>query len=190
MWIFKTFIGKKLDAFARQFNYDMAYSHQILQAGLKPFKAFSGLFTLAGYRDRHTPVAPWLAVKWVAVQSEDCGPCQQLIINMARHEGIAPPVIKAITRGDLNGMGPDTALAYQWAQTVIHPGSHRSTSAATTAIENDSHAQDLRQRVTAKWGEQGLISLTLAMAGARSFPMVKRALGHNQQCQILDYGDQ
>ncbi|MBI5927445.1 MAG: hypothetical protein HY836_17810 [Aquabacterium sp.] len=178
MWGPRTFIRKRLDAFARQFNYDMAYTHQILDAGLKPFKAFSCLFTLAAYRHPQMPLAPWFAVKWVATHSEDCGPCQQLTINMARQQGVPLEVIKAITRGDLKGMGSDTALAYQWAHAVIRPDSQEANTNA------------MRQHIKARWGEQGLISLTLAMAGARSFPMVKRALGHNQDCQILDYGDQ
>lgn len=182
MWGPTTFIRKRLDAFARQFNYDMAYTHQILDAGLKPFKAFSGLFTLAAYRHPQMPLAPWFAVKWVATHSEDCGPCQQLTINMARQEGVSTQVIKAITQGDLAGMGSDTALAYQWAQAVISPSEPDAGA--------DANTDELRKRIKARWGEQGLISLTLAMAGARSFPMVKRALGHNQDCRILDYGDQ
>ena len=177
MWILDTLIRKKLDAFARQFNYDMNYAHQILASGLKPFRAFSGLLTLSSLRDSKTPVAPWFAAKWVATRSEDCGPCQQLIINMAMQEGVPAHVIKAIMQGDLQGMGADTALAYQWACAVIRPG-------------NDIDARELRERVKAKWGEQGLIALSLSMAGARSFPMIKRALGHNQQCQILDDGKQ
>lgn len=178
MWIIKTIIGKKLDAFARQFNYDMAYTHQILNAGLKPFKAYSGLFSLAAYRHQKMPLAPWFAVKWVATHSEDCGPCQQLTINMAKQSGLPMQVIKAITQGDLEGMGAETALAYQWAQAVIRPGTQETNTEA------------MRQQIKARWGDQGLISLTLAMAGARSFPMVKRALGYDQHCQILDYGDQ
>lgn len=178
MWGIRTFIRKRLDAFSRQFNYDLTYGHQILDAGLSPFRAFSGLFTLAAYRHRDMPITPWLAAKWVATHSEDCGPCRQLLVNMARHEGIPPQVVWAITNGDLAGMGQDAALTYQWAQAVIRPD----------AAGDASHADELRHRILQRWGEQGLISLTLAMAGARSFPMIKRALGHAQHCHILDHG--
>lgn len=176
MWRPKAIIKTRLDAFARQFNYDMGYAHQILDTGMKPFRVFSGLFTLAAYRERQLPIAPWIAVKWVAVNSEGCGPCQQLAVNMAQQEGLAPSLIKAITRGDEQAMGPDAALAYRWARAVISP---------ETAAEAHE-TQQLRQQIKDKWGERGLISLTLAMAGARSFPMIKRALGHNTACQLLD----
>ncbi len=177
MWGPKAIIKTRLDAFARQFNYDMGYAHHILDTGMKPFRAFSGLFTLAAYRDRQLPFAPWIAAKWVAVQSEGCGPCQQLTINMAKQEGMPASLIKAIKLGDEQGMGPDAALAYRWARAVISPGA---------APEEAQEAEHLRQQIKDKWGERGLISLTLAMAGARSFPMIKRALGHNQVCQLLD----
>lgn len=186
MWGIRTIIRKKLDAFARQYSYDMAYTHQILDAGLKPFKAYAGLLGLAAYRHKQTPIAPWFAAKWVATRSEDCGPCQQLVVDMARQEGVPPQVIKAITQGDLAGMGSDTALAYQWAMAVISPGS----MLAGASIETAARADELRSGIKARWGEQGLMSLTLAMAGARSFPMLKRALGHHQHCQILEHGDQ
>lgn len=174
MWGPKAIIKTRLDAFARQFNYDMGYAHEILGTGVKAFRAFSGLLTLAAYRDSKMPQAPWFAAKWVATQSEDCGPCQQLAINMAKHEGIPLPLIKAVTQGNERDMDPDTKLVYQWARAVIHP---------TLGAEADQ----LREQVKSKWGEHGLVSLSLAMAGTRSFPMLKRALGHNQTCQLLDH---
>lgn len=177
MWGLKAIIKNRLDAFARQFSYDMGYAHHILDTGMKPFRAFSGLFTLAAYRDRQLPLAPWFAAKWVAVQSEGCGPCQQLTLNMAQQEGMPASLIKAIKLGDEQGMGPDAALAYRWARAVISP---------ETAPEDTHEGEQLRQQIKDKWGERGLISLTLAMAGARSFPMIKRALGHNTVCQMLD----
>lgn len=181
MWGPKAIIKTRLDAFAKQFSYDMGYAHQILDTGMKPFRAFSGVFTLAAYRDRQLPLAPWFAAKWVAVQSEGCGPCQQLTLSMAQQEGMPASLIKAIKLGDEQGMGPDAALAYRWARAVISP-----QTAHESAHEEAHEAEQLRQQIKYKWGERGLISLTLAMAGARSFPMIKRALGHNAVCQLLD----
>lgn len=176
MWGAKALIKAKLDAFASQFNYDMGYAHEILDTGVKAFRAFSGLLTLAAYRHQQLPIAPWVAVKWVATHSEDCGPCQQLAVNMALKEGLPPSLVKAITHGDEQAMGPDVALAYRWARAVIRPNA-------------DQDAHDLREQIREKWGNQGLVSLSLAMAGTRSFPMLKRALGHNQACQLLRYDE-
>lgn len=170
-----TLIQRQLNAFEQQYQYDMGYTRQILASGLKNFRAFSGVFKLASQREA-VPFAPWLAAKWVATHSEDCGPCQQLLIDMGLQEGVPTQVIRAMTEGDLNTMPADVALVYQWASSVIRP-----------AHVDDADA--LREQVLAKWGERGLVSLALAMAGARSFPMIKRALGHQKSCQRLSIGD-
>jgi hypothetical protein len=36
-----------------------------------------------------------------------------------------------------------------------------------------------------RFGQDGLISLSFAMAGARIFPTLKRALGHARACERL-----
>lgn len=175
MFGIQTLILRRIAAFEHQFNYDMGYARQILRASLRSFRAFSGLSTLASQR-QGVPLAPWTAAKWVAAQSEDCGPCQQLAIDMASQAGLSSSMLRAITQGDVHAMESDVALVYQWAQAVI-------------SVDGGEHDSDKvsawRQAIIEKWGERGLVSLTLAMAGTRSFPMVKRALGHARSCQIL-----
>lgn len=172
MWGPRTFIARRLDAFSRRYGYDMGYAHQILGTGLRAFRAFQGLFTLAAYRDPVLPKAPWFTAKWVATHNEGCGPCQQLGIHMALEEGMDAREIKAVVEGRVQDMSPDVALTYQWARAIIQ-------------AQPSPQADALRSRVVARWGEAGLTSLALAMAGARSFPMLKRALGHNTSCAIL-----
>lgn len=175
MWGIHTLIQRQLNAFERQYQYDMGYTREILKSGLKNFRVFSGIFKLASHREV-VPFAPWLAAKWVATHNEDCGPCQQLLIDMGLQEGVPAQVIRAMTEGNLNAMPVDVALVYQWATSVIRPA-------------HADEADTLREQVLAQWGERGLVSLALAMAGARSFPMIKRALGYQKSCQQLHIGD-
>ncbi len=161
----------RLNAFSKQYHYDLSYARDVLSAGLRPFSAFSGIWRLAAFRHKGLPVAPWLAAKWVATSAEGCNPCQQLLIRMAQEAQIPPQQISAIQAGQLDAMDPDTALAYRWACAIIHP-------------DQSSDADQLRQQVVRRWGHEGLVSMTLAMAGARSFPMVKRALGYAAACDL------
>lgn len=165
----------RLRAFERRYQYDIGYARGVLRGGLRPFAVFYSLFILATHRQA-VPPAPWFAAKWIAAKQEDCGACQQLVIDMGREQGMPPALWEAIIRGDLARMAPDVALVYQWASGIIRPGHDVVRTAAW------------REQIVAKWGERGVISLALAMAGGRSFPLVKRAMGQNQACQLLRTG--
>lgn len=166
-------IRRRLNAFERQYEYDMGYAQTILASGLKEFSVFSGVFKLASHRQT-VPFGPWFAAKWVATKSEDCGSCLQLLVNMAREEGLPTSIVKAIHDEHLTALPSDIALVYEWAQATIRP-------------ELSANIQAHREAIVEKWGARGLVSLTLAMAGARSFPFIKRALGHQGSCQALDW---
>jgi hypothetical protein len=40
----------------------------------------------------------------------------------------------------------------------------------------------LRDEVVRRWGQKGLVALTLALTTARMYPTVKYALGHGKSC--------
>lgn len=167
-----TLIDKRLRAFEDRYHYDIGYARGVLRAGLRPFAVFYSIFVLATHR-QGVPIAPWFAAKWIAARQEDCGPCQQLVIDMGREQGVPPALWDAIIQGDLARMTPEVALVYQWAHGVITPG-HDITQLSAW-----------RQQIADRWGERGVISLALAMAGGRSFPLIKRAMGQHHACQIL-----
>lgn len=171
--LYRALVGRYLQRFEQRYDYDMSYAQTILSASSKGFGIFSGLFKMASHRDQ-VPLGPWFAAKWVATDSEDCGACLQLLINMGREEGLPLDLMRAISAGDCTAMPDDVALTYRWAKSTLHHA----------ARDED---EQLREAILARWGKRGLISLTLAMAGARSFPFVKRALGHQQSCQMLQW---
>lgn len=172
------FINRYIDAFERGFDYDMSYSRAILSASTRGFRRFAALFDLAKHREG-VPVEVWYAAKWVAVQSEDCGPCQQLLVTMATREGVSPKVIRALWQNDAQALGPELTLVVRWARAFTSPDpAHHAT------LDDDREA--LRQR----YGDAGLTSLALAMAATRSFPFVKRALGYGHTCQRVQLDGQ
>jgi hypothetical protein len=77
-------------------------------------------------------------------------------------------VLRAILAGDLDGMGPDAALAYQFAQ---------------ASLARDMEAADpLRDEIVRRWGQKGLVAIALSLTTARMYPTLKYALGHGKTC--------
>jgi hypothetical protein len=50
---------------------------------------------------------------------------------------------------------------------------------ARRAFEED----DCREVVRARWGEKGVIDLSMALQMGRTFPMMKAALGYARECR-------
>lgn len=155
----------------KRYNYDAAYLHDLLAVSPRALMAFSGVQKLAGYREGAPPDA-LAAAGLVATMGEDCGPCVQIGIAIAREQGVSPAVLRALLVGDEDGMGPDAALAWRFAR---------------ASLARDLEAADpLREAVLARWGPKGLAAIALAMAASRVYPTVKYAMGHGKTCSRIE----
>ena len=165
----------QLATFERRWHYPMDYARTLLRASRRGFWRFARVMPLAAWRDG-VPLAAWHAAKLVAVRAEDCGPCTQLVVDMARADGVPDALLRALLQddhADIQALDADAAMAAHFARCW------------TTGAPGLADARDaLRQR----FGERGLASLALAMTGARMFPMIKSALGHGQACQRVRLG--
>lgn len=164
------FIRRRLAAFEREFDYDMSYARDVLDADLGAFLRFAQITSVTGFR-RGVSAEVCYAAKLVGTMAEDCGPCTQLMVTMALKEGVDRRVIAAVLRGDLDAVGSDVRLAVLFA---------RATLARAAA------ADDLRDEVVRRWGSRGLVSLAFGLVGARVYPTLKYALGHGKACQRVE----
>lgn len=167
-------IRLRLAAFEKRHHYDASYLRDLLGLSRKGMLGFARATALANYREE-VPIAAWYAAKIVAAQSEDCGPCVQLVVNMAREEHVDDVVLRGVLRADLAAMGVDAALGWRYARAVV---AHGDDIAA------------LRDEVLHRWGPRALASLALTITASRMFPMLKYALGHGQACQLVGVGDE
>ncbi|CAN7316413.1 hypothetical protein LJR289_001632 [Pseudoduganella sp. LjRoot289] len=166
-------IRLRLAAFEKRYDYDTSYLRCLLGLSRKGMLSFGRATALGKYRE-DVPVAAWYAAKIVAVQSEDCGPCVQLVINMAREQRVDDLVLHGVLRADVAQMGVDAALGWRYACAVV------------------AHGEDiaaLRDEVLSRWGPRALASLALAITASRMYPMLKYALGHGLSCQQVRVGD-
>jgi hypothetical protein len=114
------------------------------------------------------PVDASFAAKITGAMAEDCGPCAQLVVDMALEAGMAKDQIEAVVRRDRKAMNAETALGFGFADAVAH---------------RSPDEDDCREAVRTRWGDKGVIDLSMALQMGRTFPMMKAALGYARECR-------
>jgi hypothetical protein len=155
-----------LRSFSTRYQYDTTYMENLLDTNLGAFLKFSTINLLSSHR-RDIPLAPWCAAGIRAAMSQDCGPCVQLVCSMALEAGVDASVIEAVVGSDLAALDEEVALAFRFSEAVL---------------VRDEAADELREQVRRRWGEDGLISLAMTINATRVYPGVKYALGYGQEC--------
>jgi hypothetical protein len=166
------FANRVLDAFARRYDYDVSYMRTMLTVSPRAFMKFAKLTRLAAHRES-APAEAIYAAKLVGALTEDCGPCTQLVVNMAQEAHVDAWQIEAVLRRNVDALSADAALGFRFAEAVACrlPG-----------------ADEARDAVRRAWGDKGLIDLTLALQVGRLFPMVKAGLGYTRECRRIRVG--
>jgi hypothetical protein len=154
---------KKLE---KSFGYDASYMHEILDASPKAFWKF-GLFQVMSQHRESVSREAAFAASITAARHEDCGPCTQLVVDMALRAGVAKSVLRAIVARDFSQMSADAALGVRLADATL---AHEPTD-------------ELRAEVLKRFGKKGLISLAYAISSSRVYPTVKRVMGHAHTCE-------
>jgi len=161
----KTLLNAVIRRKERQWRYDAGYMHRITDVSAWTSLKFAVVTSLVNRRD--APAEALAAASLAGTLHEDCGPCTQLSVDMAAAGGVAPAVLRAILAGDRARMGEAAALAYGFAQAVL---------------AHDGEADALRDVIVERWGEKGLVALSLAITTARMYPTLKYALGYGKTC--------
>tara|TARA_R110000868_G_scaffold42158_4_gene142995 strand:+ start:258 stop:809 length:552 start_codon:yes stop_codon:yes gene_type:complete len=136
------------------------------------FWRFAFFTPMASYR-RALPVEAYAVAKIAASHAEDCGPCLQTTVNLAKADGVSDQIIRAAVLGDVAAMDERTGTAFAFARAVC---------------AHDFASEELRPKLVAWWGEAGVAELSLAICSSRLFPTLKRGLGHGQACQRIVVG--
>jgi hypothetical protein len=160
------FIRRKIAAFEKQNGYDMSYARDMLDVDLAGFLKFARISALGEHR-RDVPIDAFHATKLAGTLAEDCGPCTQLQVTMAERDGVPPEVLRAVLAGDVAAMPAHVALAFEFAR---------------ASLAHDLAADELRDKIIARWGKRAVMSLAFGLAAARMFPTLKYALGHGRAC--------
>jgi hypothetical protein len=172
----RKFIARRaLRAFATRYGYDTSYMEMMLRESAGAFFKFAPVMKAAAHREV-VPVEAAFAAKITGALAEDCGPCTQLTVDMALEAGMAKDQVEAVLRRDVRAMHEATALGFRFADAIVHH-----------SPDDEVH----RDAVRARWGEKGVIDLSMALQMGRLFPMLKLALGYAKECRrVTVAGDQ
>jgi len=169
----KSIARNRTRAFGKHYDYDTHYMEAILDASPAAFLKFSKLMDAANHRES-APIDAYYTVKIAGARAEDCGPCTQLVVNMALEAGMARDQIEAVLTRQCEAMNDDTALAFRFADAII----------------NHAPSEDeVRDAVRTSWGDTGVIDLTFSLQIGRMFPMIKAGLGFAKECRRVSVGD-
>lgn len=152
---------------------NMAYMKMLSDAAPIALEKFLQATALARHRETVPPEAS-LVAGLVGVMAEDCGSCVQILIHMAREGGVHDAVIEAVLVADTSKMTGDAQLAFLFASAIV---------------ARSSVADDIREIVRQRWGDKGIVDLTMATQANRLYPMVKTGLGFAGSCQNVLVGE-
>lgn len=154
--------------FETHFQYDGQFMHSMLTHAPQAYTTFENFLPMAHFRDQ-LPLAEYWLAKIAAMQVEDCGACLQLNVRMAQEQGVSGEWIRgALAGGD--SLPEPLAQVVQYARQV----------AAQTGVDGA-----LAARIQATFSSGQLAELGLAVASAKVFPTIKRAMGMIQSCSLV-----
>lgn len=162
------FARRLLRRYGKHYSYDTSYLEMLLKESPAAFFKFAPLMKASRHREA-VPVGASFAAALVGAKAEDCGPCAQLVVDMALEAGVPKDQIEAVVRRDARAMNDHIVLAFRFADAVVR------------SADEDEH----RDAVRAQWGQKGVIDLTFALQMGRMFPMMKAALGYAKECRRI-----
>jgi hypothetical protein len=166
------FARRIIDLMERRLGSDMSYLRALQAASPRGFSRFLKATALARHREA-VPIAASHAARLTSLAFEDCGPCVQIGVDQARAAGMTDAAIRAVLSAEPALMCEDVALAHRFARSML---------------SRSPDLDDLREAVRSRWGDAGVVDLTLATQGSRLFPMLKLGLGYARSCSQVKVG--
>jgi alkylhydroperoxidase family enzyme len=155
-------------AFGRHYNYDVSYLEALMEASPGAFAAYAAAMPTGQYQ-KAAPTELLTIAKLVTGQVEDCGPCLELGVTMARESKVPESVIRGALRGG-EGLSQEQLEVYRYARGVA---------------ENVDLDPELLPRLENRWGREVVAELAIAIVGTRMYPALKRALGYAKRCSLM-----
>ena len=145
---------------------EMDYAYHLRDVAPGRLWRFSMIKVVEGGR-KFTPPGVYHAAGMAAAMVEDCGPCVQIHVNLALKDGVDAEVLRALAARRLDKVPADVALGFSFGDAVAH----------------GVMADEWRDQIRTKWGEQAVIELAFTIATARFYPAVKRGMGYAHTCE-------
>ncbi len=167
--MFGALVRWKIRSAEKRLGEPLDYLREMYNHAPGAFWEFAKVAKASAYRSK-LPAAPFHVARLVAVRMQDCGPCVQTCINLAKEDGVEPAILKAALDGNVDALPESLKDVYRFAEAV----------AAASGQEGE-----YRERLRQVFGEEAVIELAMAIALCQTFPILKRGLGHAKSCSLV-----
>lgn len=158
-------------AFGRSYDYDVSYMLDVIDTSAGAGMRLSAFPLISQYRGPKAAQQVWVGAIFASTIEGDCGPCAQLVVDMAVEAGADPAVLKQCFDGDAHQAG-DVGLGFRFAM---------------AAIRGDLEVDDLQSQIEAKYGRRAVVAAAFAAGSGRFYPVFKRGLGYGHACRQLEF---
>jgi alkylhydroperoxidase family enzyme len=159
----------KIRSTEKKLGEPLDYLREMFEKAPGAFWEFAKAAKAASYRSR-LPAAPFHVARLVAVRIQDCGPCVQTCVNLAKEDGVDPALLKTTLAGDFDAL----------------PESLRDVARFAEAVTSGSGEEETyRERLRAVFGDEAMIELAMAISLCQIYPILKRGLGHAKSCSLV-----
>jgi alkylhydroperoxidase family enzyme len=162
-------VRRKIRSTEKKLGEPLDYLREMYDKAPGAFWEFAKVAKAAGYRAK-LPAAPFHVARLVAVRIQDCGPCVQTCVNLAKEDGVEPALLKSALAGNFDAL----------------PESLRDVARFAEAVTSGSGEEDAyRERLRSVFGDEAMVELALAITLCQMFPILKRGLGHAKSCSLV-----
>lgn len=159
-----------IDKFEVHYDYDCNYMRTMRSSSTEGFKKFVEFMPMSQYSKALDINTLWVS-KIAAMLTEDCGACVQLNIKMAIEAGVDKELVKTIVTSPDN-LEKNLKLVYAYSKSV--------------ALSSPDH-NGLFLEIKKVYSQEQITELALAIASAKIYPTLKRALGDFKSCALYEF---
>jgi hypothetical protein len=156
--------------FEARYGYDATYLHHLVDTSIGAGLRGAVLPVLSQYRGPAPGHPVWAGASLASVLDGDCGPCVQLVIDLALEAGVDGDALAACVQGAPERAGA-VGLGFRFAE---------------AAIRDTPEALELGARIDTEFGPETRIAASFAAATSRAYPVLKRGLGQGAPCIVGD----
>ncbi|WP_239113200.1 hypothetical protein [Shimia biformata] len=157
-------------AFGKRYDYNVNYMHSVIDVSTGAGMALTLLPLVTQYKGPKSARAVWAGALLASTLDGDCGPCAQLVVDIAVGQGVDGQALLAAIEGRLDEAG-DVGLGVRFAQAAI-----------SRSYEPNPFADTIKTR----FGDKALVAASFAAASGRFYPVFKRGLGEGHACQRIE----
>ena len=167
----KWLLRRAARAFGRSYDYDVSYMIDVIDTSAGAGMRLSAFPLISQYRGPKHAQAIWAGAVFASTLEGDCGPCAQLVVDVATEAGVDAVDLKRCFEGDPHLAG-DIGLGFRFAM---------------AAINGHLEVDELQAQIEAKYGRRAVIAAAFAAGSGRFYPVFKRGLGYGHACTRIEF---